>query len=309
MREKSVFVFDVDGTLLDLFNGAARRGRQLVEGLAALHDLPPQQIMAEIRQMPMSHIIDDPRLSIEALACIAKDRDGPDKARFQARHEELLHDFARDLDSRTTAFDGVADTFEAIRAGGGKVVIYTDADAEAFAHRAWLARLPVDKIDAVFTQPGTPAPAPAMALDTPESRYKSALRAKIEALPPDSYKPKPVGFERISAATGAAPDQMVMVGDTYKDGLAARNAGVDFAFQKQGADVGQDAIDFMAAISPSYPVGVDPTEAKLREHDIRPAAVLERGIPPLLTHFAVRPAPAVPTGKPANRRQPQPLPA
>ena len=69
-----------------------------------------------------------------------------------------------------------------------------------------------------------PAVEKARALDIEPDYIFSALDADIMCLKPD-----PKGLSHILSVTGLSPEQALMMGDRYeKDGIAARNAGMDW---------------------------------------------------------------------------------
>lgn len=292
MQEKNTFIFDVDGTLLDFFNGAIRRMDRLTEKLAKLHNIDQQTIFDEIATMPGPCHFENPRAMIDRLDCIKGDMASGDAEWFARDHEAMLHEFAVDRDTRTELFEGVADTLKSLKEQGANVVIYTDADRSSFLHRAWLAQIPMEHVDAIFTQP-TPdgMGSPVLDLDTPEMIYKRAADARQIDLPPGTHKPHPAGLLAVAEKMGSTPDSSIMVGDTYKDGQAALNAGMDFAWQKQGADVLPRTAEIVPQLEKNYYVGVEPTVNAMARNGVVPAVTLDRGIPQILEAVPVAPAP------------------
>ncbi len=311
--EKSLAVFDIDGTVLDFFDTMRRVVEPFHEKLATSRGMTVPELRQKIQETAQRAyeesggkndqfgiVLNSPAKIIDVMAFLQPRQEGDDL---------LAHDLRRDFAKEMQLFPDVANSFAEMtldqdgQRNGVNIAFLTDGQRSAVVQRLALCAkkadesgvLPagvkfMDLVDRVYTQPDAPgisAIEAAIPTADPALRpYLEEIAAKTEALPANTHKPGPNGLIKVMDDFGRTPEETIMVGDTVNDGGAAKNCpGVEFVWQRQGADVPPATVQMQHEIQPSYVVGIEATKAKMDAAGVTPDVVADRGIQTLLDAY------------------------
>ncbi len=302
---KSLAVFDIDGTVLDFFDTMRRVVDPFHEKLAESRGMTRDELRAKMQASAHAEvkrtggksdqfgmILNSPGKVIDVMDFLQPRRDSDDL---------LEHDLRKSFNQEMRFFDDVPETFANIaldenndRNGVG-IAFLTDGQRSAVIQRLALCAkkadeagvLPegvkfMDLVDAVYTQPDPPGVAAieaAMPTMDPALRpYVDAIAKKTVALPPGTHKPDPAGLEQVMSDFGRMPVETVMVGDTVNDGGAAVSTGVEFVWQKDGADVPPETVRMQDEIGDGhYVIGLEATSSKMVREGVLADHIAENG--------------------------------
>jgi putative hydrolase of the HAD superfamily len=215
VTEIKAVVFDLDGTLLD-HAGASLSGLARLLEVLAVSDVGPADVAGEWRRLEDEH---HPAW-----------REG--RISFQEQRRRRLRDFAPTVD-RQLADDELDRTFAVYLEGYEAGWVAYD-DAPPVLARVRSAGLPM----AVLTNG-----------DQAQQEAKLRVIGLLDCCGPvlasssvGVAKPHPLAYAAACAAVGAAPQDVLMVGDNYElDVLAPRDAGMQAVhLDRTGSDAGSD---------------------------------------------------------------------
>lgn len=240
-------VEDIDNTKYDFFGTWAASVTKALETLAAHRAGPDPQA----QQAWMRTVKDDIRAGFESGAIHAghvfhdmaevilrtptlnpqgryhPERNPGGREELAADEQEAVNAWQRIRQHGLKPFEGVRETLKAVSDAGAKDVAWTDAQFSSLAGRLpklFGGDLRAAGIKTVYCQPdasGTPSDAAVRAAE-------KAIGAEIVVLSPekigvpDTAKPCRESFEYILAREGVAPGRALIVGDHFRDFLAAQ---------------------------------------------------------------------------------------
>ena len=221
----------------------------------------------------------------------------------QRAKDKWLNETAR----RTVAYDGLIESLQAWHAIGTNVVMRTDAERLPVIRRIWLMAFnaaaqgelasPYEILplyDHIYCSPS---------FNEPEREQLPAYLNKFGKdyrIPLDfvheitshmtigkEVKPSPAFVEKIFSDFCVVPEEVLYVGDSYKDGLEAQcidGRRIDFAWAKYGADWRDEVRDFYAQVgSRRWRYGIEEIRRQIEEHSVVIDCTLIGASPPTAT--------------------------
>lgn len=299
----SLFIFDIHNTICDFWNRWANATYSACKTIADSRNIPLDTFLEEAQKLDPLYRFHDFRRLIENLEILHP---------LQPIDYQQIEAWQKDIQA-VQPYDGVYETFESIRKAGGKIVLWTDSSQEAAFHdMRHIAGGPFtpDMVDGLYCQPKNnlnftqiPVPAFLMPDETDhwlnfhrymewfedEHKVFSALPAR-QGDPTSSKKPNANALRYICKTQGVAPERCLVVDDNANGGINLPD-GMRFALQKAGNMLEQKTLWLHneRLNNPDYVIGWEATSAKLVNLAIKPDAILENGIPDILSYFCVRP--------------------
>ena len=242
-------VTDLDNTLYPWVDYIVPSLEAMVASLVATTGLPRIKIVQSLKAVYAKHESNEYPFAIQESDLFepyAQDPDSflmlvvdPARRAFREARERYLK-----------PYPGVAETLEAVRRRGLKLVALSDAPRNAAELRMkWLG---LDgHFDALYTLPGYPLPAhvdPRIPRREAAGHYRA--RTRVVELPRDAEKPSPLGLRRILEDFGLAGDEVVYVGDNpAKDMPVAAACGALGVWAEYGTYVSAEYRERLAVIS------------------------------------------------------------
>lgn len=220
-------------------------------------------------------------------------------------------DWLKRTASLSQFYPDVLDTLKKWHALGTNVVTKTDAERLPIIRRVWLTafnaynnhelKSPYEIIslyDHIYCKPSLHEPEHAEDFDdylrdfchdnNVPFPFARALNRHITVLR-EEYKPCRDHMQIVHKDFPASPEQILYIGDTYKDGMEARllDPKVDFAWASYGADWSPRVRDFYAKVgSNQYSYGRDVALQRLEQTQVHVSATLETSMADIFNHFS-----------------------
>ena len=295
MSEKinvSLVVSDVDNTILDFFGNWGVSTKKAFEDLAKSRSISMDALIKDVmtNTHPESRMHDLP--AMVRTAPILQPKNDEEKARFAKDDAKIIHEWQKKRESNPF-YDGVMATIRKMKANGSKFVLYSDGPMSSVVARLAQRNFPADLVDAIYAQPALPTSkddkSVPMEVKSKIAEYTKELGDKIRPLVDCPHKPNPEALLRIIKDMNVDnPKEVVMVGDNIRSDCGGGNrAGVNSAWQKDGADVCKEAVDFYYTVptNPNYALGLERMSKQLEDASNTPTVVLEKGFKDLDKHF------------------------
>ncbi|MGD9639281.1 MAG: HAD family hydrolase [Alphaproteobacteria bacterium] len=296
-RDVSLVVSDVDNTILDFFGTWGVSTKKAFEDLAVSRNISMDDLVADVMKNthPEYRMHDLPAM-VKA-APILQPKNEEEKAKFAKDDARIIHNWQKER-AATPFYDGVVATIRKMKSNGCKFVLYSDGPVSSVVARLAQRNFPADLIDGIYAQPALPdaktGKVPPLATDSKSAAFVEALGDKIRPLYDCPHKPNPDALLRIIKDMEIEnPKEVVMVGDNLRSDCGGGNrAGVNTAWQKDGADVCKEAVDFYFTVptNPNYAVGLERMTKQLEDPANTPTVVLEKGFKDLDKLFRFVPA-------------------
>lgn len=176
----------------------------------------------------------------------------------------------------TIFYPGALESLQQIKAQGGAVAIYTDAEASSLIRRFWMlcynaagrdavkAGALLDLVDHFYCMPSVEDDGAVLRdVDLP---FTLKMKRNMSIWSDQTWKPSPFHAQTILSDFGVRPAQAVFSGDNRKDGGSARPAGIDFLWCAYGAEASAETIELGRRIgSPGYSYGVAQIRSEFNE--------------------------------------------
>ncbi|MGD9639282.1 MAG: HAD family hydrolase [Alphaproteobacteria bacterium] len=288
--EVSLVVSDVANTVVDFFGNWGTSTKKAFEDLAASRKITMDSLVEDVMANTSSESRMYDLATMIKMSPILQPKNDEEKANFAKDDAKIIHEWQKKRDDNTF-YEGVIDSVREVKSKGCKFVFYSDSPISSVVARLAQGNFPADLIDGIYAQPDLPnASEVPMEIASKVNQYKKLLGDKVRPLYNCPNKPHPVALKKIMKDMKVEnPKQAVMVGDSLRSDCGGGNAaGMNTAWQKQGADVCKEAVDFYFTIpmKPNYVLGLERSLKQLSEHpEYKPSVVLEKGYRDLNKHF------------------------
>lgn len=289
-KEIGLMICDIDNTVSDYFLKWAKTTDRAIKKLAELHGIPEKAIYDDIAENVTfnNRFYDITALIRESKILLPKTRE--EAVKFEKGHARIAHECDKERNN-DKAYAGVLPLLRKAKEAGTKIVFYTDAPANLAVMRLAGMGAPVDSIDGVYGQPDTSTESGRyirpILINGQTKRYLEELGDKVVVL--DDRKPSPTTMQKILDKFEIKDaSKVVMVGDNVRsDGGGAIPLGMEFAWQKQGAEVDdlcRHVDRMLCGENTSYKLGVEGHLEQMNDEN-RPTVVLEKGFKELAKYY------------------------
>ncbi|TDB80267.1 HAD family hydrolase [Micromonospora sp. KC721] len=249
-------ILDMDNTLYDWVAYFVPAVRAMVTVAAKLLDVSEQELRGDLQVVHRSHGNTEHPFALLETAAVERRLPGVSQ---RIRHEHLLPAFTAFNEIRRShlrLYPGVADTLEAVRAAGCRVVGHTEAKDVNINSR--VRSLGLDAmLEAIYAPRFVGPPHP---LGTGRERARDTIRVRV--LPPTARKPNPEIARQISDQLGVPPARCLYVGDNLsKDVTMAKRAGMLAAWARYGTHHDPDLWRDLVSLSHWDPSAVNAAES------------------------------------------------
>lgn len=282
-KEISLVVCDIDNTVADYFNNWGVTFAKAARKLAKSRNLDEEKVYKSMLKTVSAGARFSPNISYAISQCeILKPKNEQEAKKFARDDAKIIHEVNRDRKLRDKAFKHVITTLKKAKAGGAKVVFYTDSPMSTAVGRLANMGMPIDVVDGLFANKDSKYSTPPKEVKKKHSKYKTDLKKKVGSRLSytDGKKPSPDMMLKIMREYDVkSPKRVVMVGDNVKsDGGGAIGAGMNFAWFKAACKISPKAQNVFDKLNDrlDYKLGV---EAQLEQvtKDNKPTEVLENG--------------------------------
>ena len=288
-KEIGLMICDVDNTVSDYFLKWANTTDKAIKKLAVLHGIPEEAIYDDIAENVTfnNRFYDITALIRETKILLPKTLE--ESIEFEKGHARIAHECDKERNS-DKAYAGVLPLLRKAKAAGTKIVFYTDAPASLAVMRLARIGIKVDNMEGGYGQSDTPTESGRyvrpILIDGQTKRYIEELGDKVAVL--DGMKPNPSIMQKILDKFEVKDaSKVVMVGDNIRsDGGGAIPLGMEYAWQKQGAEVDDLCryVNKKLCGGSSYKLGVEGHLEQINDKN-RPTTVLEGGFKDLAKHY------------------------
>jgi FMN phosphatase YigB (HAD superfamily) len=288
-KAKTLVVFDLDNTLSDTQSFWCAATWSGIESLCDAFAIPEAKMLASIHAAPAQYRYADFGSLIDWL-----DANGhlPPPASPAAKIERdavkwaLRQEWFRLQKKMSVFYPGALETLKDLKKQGVSVALHTDAEASSMIRRLWLIAYNarrggavkdeheiLDLFDHFYCQPSIEDDQ--KILRDADLSFVLKMKHKTTIWRDNIRKPKPDHTKIILEDFRTRPKHAIMVGDTDKDGGAARPLGVDFAWYYKGADVDPemaktaDRISTAGYLNGAAAIGAAFTKASAPTHTVK----------------------------------------
>ncbi len=212
----------------------------------------------------------------------------------------IRDDFWNEWREQTRYYDGTINAIRHIRAQSTATAILTDSDAPAVPRRNYFCALneninPMESLglfDAYYVMPSIECDSHLL-WDVPKNYRLAAKERMILGSDPKGWKPNPARALAILEDFGVAPENALMIGDSYKDVITGLQAGMHAAWFKKGADHDERTVSLLTRYaSPRFKYGLSVVKAELDNFTSEENYVtIHESLAELADHFTFAPAP------------------
>lgn len=307
---KSLVIWDLDNTLTDTAKFWGDATREAVGMTERFFRLTPETVRDAIRRAPGQYRFSDYGALLEWL-----DRTGvlPPPVDAAEAHDLTVTRWAirdswyRKQRAMTRFYPGAMETLRDIHANGTPQVIYTDTEASSLIRRWWLLSYnacrdglvddPMDvlgTIDHFYCQPSIEDDT--TILKDVGTGFLLAFKQRMSILLPDPAtgarvgKPSGPHVRLILRDFSTAPENAIMLGDSEKDGVSAKQGGIAFGWVHFGAVLDAETTSAGKAMAdPGFQFGLAAMKNSFRKHSVRPDLTLRRSHRELLDKIDIAP--------------------
>lgn len=283
LPQVSLLVTDLDNTLWDWVQMWHRSFSALLSGIERISQIPPDQLLPEIRQVHQRRRTAEYSYLIGELESLKKLHGDAD---LQEVYHEAI-EAARDARvNGLRLFPGVLETLAQIKEQGTTIAAYTESLAFWTSYR--IKKLHLDGVlDYVYSPPDHDFPA---GMSADELRTGDAERYRLEVTvhrptPLGVTKPSPEILTKIISEIGNSSG-VVYVGDNrMKDIAMAQTVGVYDVWAKYGEAQYLEEYELLKKVTHWTDEDVE-REKRIAEHgEVTPTITLDRSFAQLLDHF------------------------
>lgn len=282
-RPIRVLITDMDNTLYDWFFAWHQSFSALLTSISEISGISEDDLKPEIRRIHQARGTAEYSFLIEEMPSLkAKHGD----VNLLAIYDDAIHEFRKARIRCLQLYPGVENTLRKLRNNGTLLVGYTDSLAFHTLDR--IRRLKLDGLlHFVYSPADHEFP---IGLTHEQVRRYAGTRYELSAtvarhVPAGERKPNPQVLKDILKDVHAAPEDCIYVGDSLlKDVGMAQDAGVVDVYAKYGVTDYKDEYDLLRAVSHWTDEDVE-AERRLKERDVTPSHVLNRGFDELLDLF------------------------
>lgn len=288
-NEVELLILDIDNTLVDFYNPVLETTDWAVSELAKSRDVKPEKIFdyidAHKQEMSTEVRFHNIEKLIKSVPFLHQPKDEEEAARFKRDDARIVHEVNRKREN-VPPYKGVLATLNKAVKAGTKIAFYSDSPKAPALMR--VARLGIDpeNIAAFCVRDDHDETPVSLNEDGKIGKFAAALEEKTSYN--TEYKPNPDRVTEIMTKLGVKdPKRVVLVGDNMNaDGKSAVGAGVNFAWQKQGATItprNLEVYDSLCAWA-HYKIGAKAQEEKISDEN-RPTVILEKSFADLNKHY------------------------
>lgn len=260
MSEKKpvkLIVSDIDNTISDYFNNWGLAWDKGIEKLAESRGMEKDKLYEKIRESASGYarFHNFPDLLKETPALSLEGKSPEERARLEKVDAQICHEVAKQYHEGNSLYEGVIATIRKAKAAGAQFVMYTDSPVSGAIARLADMDFPIDLIDGLVCRADNTTEkvdgkfqfkkAPLQVTGGTYNGYRDALVEKLgDKLvmnEGDVWKPNMKVLQDILDRYGAKPEETVMVGDSIKSDGGAVKIGCNFAWQKEGSEVCDEA--------------------------------------------------------------------
>ena len=323
MTEKkpvTLVVSDIDNTISEYFNNQGTAWGMGIERLAQSRGMETDELYKNIRENAggYARFHNFPDLLKETPALSLEGKSAEERKRLEKIDAQICHDVSKQYHEGNKLYEGALATIRKAKAAGAKFVMYTDSQASGAIARLADMNFPIDLIDGLVCRADCTCvadeqtgafkfkKAPMQVTGQNYSKYRDELVEKLGdnlvINSGDVWKPNMQVMQSIIQRHGSTPEQTVMVGDNIRSDGGIVRMGVNFAWQKQGAEVSEEAKKTYAGLNDNggYVIGQKAQEESLKKMSAEDPVLgqqyqahmvtLEGGFKDLNKHFAFRSA-------------------
>lgn len=277
----TLLIVDIDNTLFDWFDFWYHSFSAMIEAILKCAPLERRLLLNEIRDVHRRHGTTEYTWLLQELPSVLA---LPEP--LQAEVIKAGRGAYRDVRERTSRlYENVYSTLREVKNSGSRVVGFTESQVFYTVQR--LKRFKLDGVlDALYCREEHRTPVD-VNLETLRSKPAHAYvlkNTRIVTLATHNRKPDPRILLRIASDFGAAPDNVLYVGDSkMKDIYMAQQAGVHDAYAEYGQSMNKEGYDLLRSVS-SWTDEEIATE-KIMALEVKPSVVLKNGLAEILQHF------------------------
>ena len=286
MTEKTpvtLIVSDIDNTISDYFNNWGAAWGKGIEKLAESRGMEPEELYKNIRENTggYARFHNFPDILKETPALSLEGKSAEERKRLEKSDAKICHDVAKQYHEGNKMYEGVLATIRKAKAAGAQFVLYTDSPASGAIARLADMNFPLDLLDGLVCRSDNTTEevdgkmqfkkAPLQVTGSNYDKYRDELVKKLgDKLvinSGDVWKPNMEVMQGIMDRHGATPEQTVMVGDNIKSDGGIVRLGIHFAWQKDGAEVSEEAKKTYAGLNDNggYKIGQKAQEETLNK--------------------------------------------
>lgn len=307
--EIKAVIFDADDTIWHAYKPWTRI-ENVLSGICEITGADPEKIRHKVQNdAPGQYRFNDPGSLIRFLikSDLFENVSEAQKNELRTIRDQFWCEWRKE----TRYYDGTIDSILAIRAKGCATAILTDSDAPAVPRRNYFCASnagidpiqSLDLFDAMYVMPSIECDSH-MLWDTPSDYIHAAKKKMVIGSDPKGWKPNPQRALAILEDFGIAPENALMVGDSYKDVITGLQAGMHAAWFKKGADHDALTVDMLTRFaSPRFKYGLDTVKEELDKFAREDSYVtIHESIAELAEHFIFAPAPRGYRHSPSSRQ-------
>jgi phosphoglycolate phosphatase-like HAD superfamily hydrolase len=276
----SVVVTDLDNTLWDWVELWYRAFRPMLDRLVSDSGVPVEQLEVEIKAVHERHGTAEYAFLIQELPSLQAKHPGAD---LRSVYKDAIDTYRAERNKALALYPGVLETLEVLRDKGCLIVGYTESRAYYTQYR--MRKLGLDRIfDYLYSPPDHALPDGKTAADIRmhEASHYEFRRTQHRHTPEGELKPNPGILRDIMREIGAAPEQVVYVGDNLmKDVAMAQSAGVLDAWAKYGIAQDRKEYELLRRVTHWSAAAVQ-KEKDITQAEVRPTLILTAGFGELL---------------------------
>lgn len=285
----SVVVTDLDNTLFDWVEIWYRSFSALLDSLLTRSGVPEETLLREIRAVHQRHGTSEYAFLIEELPSLRKRHPGESLGMV---YRQAIDAFDAARDQSLQLYPGVFDALVQLRRSGCLIVGYTESMALYTHHR--VRKLGLDGLLDHLYSPADHAIPRGLSADqlrrypVEQCRFSHTVH---HYLPRGEHKPNPGVLLDIVRSLGAAPEEVVYVGDSLiKDVSMAQDAGVPDVHAAYGVAQHRAAYELLRRVSHWTDADVEREKQILGRGQITPSHTLRSSFSELLGLFEFVPS-------------------
>lgn len=278
---RSVLITDLDNTLWDWFDLWYRAFKPMLDRLVVDSGIPQSQLESEIKAIHQGHGTSEYAFLIQEIPSLVAKHPGGD---LKSIYQGAIDVYREERRKALATYPGVTETLTALSQKRCLLVGYTES--RAFYSEYRLRALGLDStLDFLYSPPDHRLPEGA---DRESVRMYGAekyrlRRTQTRHTPEGELKPNPAILRQIMREVGAAPEQVIYVGDSLtKDVAMARESGVLDVWAKYGTAHHKEEYELLRRVTHWTSSDVQ-RERNVKEMDVKPSLSLENGFSELMT--------------------------
>jgi FMN phosphatase YigB (HAD superfamily) len=303
LAPKSLVIWDLDNTLTDSAGFWAIATARSVAMLRENFSVSDETLREAGERAPAQYRFSDFGRMIEWMhqeLYLPQPKDAEDAYRMAITRQAIAQDWYKIQENLSVFYPDAVPTLRAIHAHGTKMTIYSDTDGPSMIRRLWLMSKNATKtgefsrphdlftlFDHFYAQPACEDDS--AVLRDIDLSFVLAMKRRMSIMTPDpqtgAERRKPSGehIAQILHDFKTAPQNAMMMGDSYKDGGSAKMGGIDFVWLKFGAKIDlREVKKSKWMVSKGFKYGIAEMKKAFVEQEIPVNITLHRALPELL---------------------------